>query len=123
MKTANFSEGRTMLRTLSKILTTGLLAVSLSMPAFALSLDEAKSSGVVGERATGYLGIVTSNPSADVKAMVNEINNKRRALYQQKASKAGVSLDVMELRTGQRLQEMAPAGEYIQDGNGQWRRK
>jgi len=112
-----------MLRTLSKILTAGLLALSLSMPAFALSLDEAKSGGVVGERATGYLGIVISSPSAEVKAMVNEINGKRRALYQQKAGKAGVSLDVMELRTGQRLQEMAPAGEYIQDGNGQWRRK
>jgi len=114
-----------MLRTLSKTLTAGLLALSLSLslPAFALSLDEAKSSGLVGERSTGYLGIVTGNPSSEVKAMVNDINAKRRALYQQKASKAGVATDVMELRTGQRLQEMAPAGEYIQDSNGQWRRK
>jgi uncharacterized protein YdbL (DUF1318 family) len=123
MKTANFSEGRTMYRTLSKTLTTVLLALSLSMPAFAISLEEAKSGGLVGERSNGYLGIVTSNPSAELKALVNEINTKRRALYQQKASKAGVGVDVMELRTGQRLQEMAPAGEYIQDANGQWRRK
>jgi len=112
-----------MLRTLIKTLTTGLLALTLSLPAFALSLDEAKSDGLVGERATGYLGIVTPNPDADLKTLVNRINEKRRALYQQRASKAGVSVDVMELRTGQRLQEMAAPGEYIQDANGQWRRK
>lgn len=112
-----------MLRTLSKTLTTALLALSLSMPALALSLDEAKSGGLVGERATGYLGIVTAAPNAEVKAMVNDINSKRRALYQQKAAKAGVSVDVMEQRTGQRLQDTTPAGEYIQDANGQWLRK
>jgi uncharacterized protein YdbL (DUF1318 family) len=29
----------------------------------------------------------------------------------------------MELRTGERLLQMAPAGEYIQDANGRWVRK
>jgi uncharacterized protein YdbL (DUF1318 family) len=123
MKTANFSEERIMSPTLNKMLTTLLLALSLCTPAFALSLDEAKASGLVGERATGYLGIVTPTPSAELKTMVDEINRKRRAIYQRRASKAGVSLEIMELRTGQRLQQMTPPGQYIQDGNGQWRRK
>lgn len=112
-----------MLRTLIKTLAAGLLALSLSLPAFALSLDEAKSSGLVGERATGYLGIVTPSPDAELKNLVNRINAKRRALYEKRAEKAGVAVDIMELRTGQRLQEMAAPGEYIQDANGQWRRK
>ncbi|GAA0693183.1 hypothetical protein GCM10009104_20590 [Marinobacterium maritimum] len=100
-----------------------LLALLLSLPAYAISLDDAKAQGLVGERSTGYLGIVTTSPSADVKQLVQQVNSKRRALYQQKAGKAGVSLEIMELRTGERLQQMTPAGEYIQDDNGRWVRK
>ncbi len=100
-----------------------LLALLISLPAHALSLDNAKAKGLIGERSTGYLGIVTSAPSADVKQLVQQINAKRRALYQKKAGKAGVSLEIMELRTGERLQQMTPAGEYIQDANGRWVRK
>ncbi len=105
------------------VLAGAFLALVFSLPAHALSLDEAKQQGLVGERATGYLGIVTGAPSADLKRMVDEINQKRRSLYLDSASKAGVAVDIMEMRTGQRLQERAPAGEYIQDQNGQWQRK
>ncbi len=100
-----------------------LVALLLSLPAHALSLDDAKAQGLVGERGTGYLGIVSASPSADVTQLVQQINAKRRALYQQKASKAGVSLEIMELRTGERLQQMTPSGEYVQDANGRWVRK
>lgn len=106
-----------------RILASAFLALVFSLPAHALSLDDAKQQGLVGERATGYLGIVTGSPNAELKRMVDEINRKRQALYQDKASKAGVAIDIMELRTGQRLQERAPVGEYIQDQNGQWQRK
>ncbi|MBA4501278.1 YdbL family protein [Marinobacterium sp. 3-1745] len=100
-----------------------MMALMLSLPAYAISLDDAKAQGLVGERSTGYLGTVTAAPGADVKQLVEQINSKRRALYQQKASKAGVELEVMELRTGERLQQMTPAGEYIQNANGRWVRK
>lgn len=100
-----------------------LLALLLSLPAYALSLDDAKTQGLIGERSTGYLGVVTTSPSADVTRLVQQVNAKRRELYQQKAASAGVSVEVMELRTGQRLQERTPAGEYIQDANGRWVRK
>lgn len=113
----------TIYRTLVAPLAAALITLLLSLPAHALSLDDAKSQGLVGERSTGYLGIVTGSPSADVKQLVNEINAKRRSLYQQKAQKAGVSTEIMELRTGERLLQMAPAGEYIQDANGRWVRK
>jgi len=106
-----------------RTLATALFALLLSLPAYAISLDDAKAQGLVGERSSGYLGIVTQSPSADVKKLVSQINNKRKALYQKKAGNAGVSLDVMELRTGQRLQEMTPSGQYIQDANGRWVRK
>lgn len=106
-----------------RILAAGVLALLLSLPAHALSLDDAKAQGLVGERSSGYLGVVSPSASAEVRALVEEINRKRRALYQQKAASAGVSLEVMELRTGQRLQDLTPAGEYIQDAGGRWVRK
>lgn len=108
---------------LYRTLAAALFTLALSLPAYAISLDDAKAKGLVGESSSGYLGIVTSSPSSEVKQLVNQINNKRKALYQQKAGNAGVAMDVMEQRTGQRLQEMTPAGQYIQDGNGRWVRK
>lgn len=99
-----------------------LLAL-LSLPVFAQSLDQAKSQGLIGEQLNGYIGIVTSSPNSSLSTMVTEINQQRRALYQRSAEEASVTLEVFEARAGQRLQERAKSGEFIQDTNGQWRRK
>ncbi len=103
-----------------------LFALTLSLlvaPAWALSLDDAKSQGLVGERSNGYLGIVVSNPSGDVKALVADINTKRKRAYQDSASSAGVELQIIELRIGQRLQQKTSSGQYIQTEGGAWQRK
>ncbi len=95
----------------------------LSFPLMAQSLDEAKAQGLVGEQLNGYLGIVTSSPSNSLRSLVNDVNQQRRALYQRSADEASVELSVFEARAGQRLQQRAKPGEFIQDKNGQWRRK
>lgn len=100
-----------------------MLLLLVSLPAWALSLDQAKSQGLVGEQVNGYIGIVTSTPSSELRSLVTNVNQQRRTLYQRSAHEASVTLDVFEIRAGQRLQERAKAGEYIQDQNGQWRRK
>jgi uncharacterized protein YdbL (DUF1318 family) len=100
-------------------LTASLLATS----AWALSLDDAKSQGLVGERSNGYLGIVVNNPSGDVKALVADINSKRKQAYQESASSAGVELQIIELRIGQRLQQKTSGGQYIQTEGGACQRK
>nr|WP_067298417.1 YdbL family protein [Marinobacterium profundum] len=100
-------------------LTASLLVTS----AWALSLDDAKSQGLIGERSNGYLGIVVSNPSGDVKALVADINSKRKQAYQESASSAGVDLQIIELRIGQRLQQKTGNGQYIQTEAGAWQRK
>ena len=100
-----------------------LMLALISFPVLAQSLDQAKSQGLIGEQLNGYVGIVTSSPSSELRSMVNEINQQRRALYQRSAQEASVTLDVFEARAGQRLQERAKSGEFIQDKNGQWRRK
>jgi len=113
-----------MKNTLKSLLSLIALTLSLlAVPAWALSLDDAKSQGLVGERSNGYLGIVVSNPSGDVKALVAEINAKRKQAYQQSAKSAGVELQIIELRIGQRLQQKTGTGQYIQTEKGAWQRK
>lgn len=100
-----------------------LLFAVIATPAWAISKDDAKSQGLIGERSNGYLGIVTSSPSADVRTLVNQINTKRKAAYSSGAKKSGVERSVFEIRMGQRLQERSPAGHYIQLQNGKWKKK
>lgn len=100
-----------------------VLLLLVSIPAWALSLEQAKSQGLVGEQLNGYLGIVITNPSNDLRTLVTNVNQQRKTLYQRSAQEASVTLEVFEIRAGQRLQERAKAGEYLQDQNSQWRRK
>ena len=48
-------------------------------PAFALSLNEAKAEGLVGEKIDGFVGIVVADPSAEVRELVEQVNRQRRA--------------------------------------------
>ena len=87
-----------MKNTLTSLLSLIALTISLlATPAWALSLDDAKRQGLVGERSNGYLGIVVSNPSGDVKALVAEINGKRKQAYQESATSAGVELRIISV--------------------------
>ncbi len=52
-------------------------------------LTQPKADGLIGEQADGYLGLVSQNAPADIKKLVNEVNAKRKAGYQEIAAKAG----------------------------------
>jgi uncharacterized protein len=79
-----------------------LLALSLfAMPASALDLGQAKSQGLVKETVSGYLTAV--KPSAEVNALVKNINAGRKAEYQRIAKKRGTSLTAVEQLAGKKL--------------------
>lgn len=103
-------------------------ALLLATPALAdLAADKAtvtaaKAAGTVGEQADGYLGIV-SGADATVTAAVNEINNGRRQVYTQTATKTGVTPDAAGQATGAQLIANTPAGQYIKPLGGGWTKK
>ncbi|TBU93993.1 YdbL family protein [Phytopseudomonas dryadis] len=104
-----------------------LLLLSLSLPAYALTLNEAmsalgdaKASGQLGEMPSGYLGVVKAGGQADEIARL--INQARRAEYQKLAQQNGIQLSDVEAIAGQKAIDKTPAGQYIQQ-QGQWRRK
>jgi uncharacterized protein YdbL (DUF1318 family) len=111
---------RTLRASLSAFAAALLLAIAL--PAAALDLDAAKQQGLVGEQTDGYVGAVEASPSDAVKALVADINAKRRASYQQIAAKNGTSVESVAGLAAQKLVERAPAGAWIRDG-GQWYQK
>ena len=96
----------------------GALSLSLLMalPAFALDLGEAKSSGLVGETNTGYIAAIKS--SVEVDTLVADINSQRKAYYEKIANENGISLQAVEVRAGLKAIEKTPSGEYINTGTG-----
>jgi len=88
-------------------------------PAAALDLDEAKQQGLVGEQTDGYVGAVDPSPSDEVKALVAEVNQKRRASYREIAQKTGTSVETVAALAAQKLVERAPAGAWLGD-KGTW---
>lgn len=95
----------------------------LAAPAVALDLDSARRTGVVGERADGFLGAVQANPAPEVTALVNEVNEKRRTEYAAIAKRTGAPLDAVAREAGRKLIERAPAGRWVTDEQGRWYQK
>jgi uncharacterized protein YdbL (DUF1318 family) len=91
--------------------------------ASAVNLDDAKSAGKIGEGVDGYVHLVDKNAPADVKALVKEVNEKRRAKYASIAKKRGAPVEEVAALMGAKLVERAPAGEHVLDSNGKWRKK
>ena len=101
------------------LLCSGLFAA----PALALSLNEAKAQGLVGERVDGFVGIVVADPPAAVRELVEQVNRQRREKYGEVAEQRGVPLDAVAKITGEKQLERTPAGQYVAGADGQWRRK
>jgi len=103
-----------------------LLALPLAaaaVPAWAGALDQAKAAGWVGERIDGYVGIVDPKAPADVRALVSDINAKRRKKYEAIAKAQGIDLTKVEIIAGQTLIKRAKPGEWVTDQSGRWVRK
>ncbi len=111
------------------ILAAGLVLGLAAGPVFAQSsadkatVDAAKTSGVLGEQADGYLGIVHGSADPAVSAAMAAINAGRAATYSSIAAKSGVSSEAAGQATGQQLIGRLPAGEYYKPLNGSWTRK
>ena len=91
--------------------------------AFAISLDAAKGQGLVGETPSGYLKAVDGNPSGEVQALVQDINQKRRAEYSRIAGKNGTSVSAVEALAGKKAIESTKPGLYVQNAAGAWVKK
>ena len=86
-----------------------------SSGAFALTLEQAKQQGRVGETLSGYLAPVKKD--AETLALVEQINIARAEKYQEVAQKNHISTDDVAKLAGQKLVNRAAAGEYVRGIN------
>ena len=103
------------------LLLIGVLCAPLM--AWAVGLDAAKQQGLVGEQANGYLGSVAGAPSAEVSALIKDVNARRRAKYQQIATKNSISMADVEALAGEKAIARTASGNYIKPAAGGWRKK
>jgi hypothetical protein len=101
------------------------LAAAIALPAHAsgVKLVRAKGQGLIGERADGYVGIVVTQADAPVQALVNGVNARRRAAYEEIAKKHGTSVDAVANLAGELLIARASSGDWVTDADGVWHKK
>jgi len=97
------------------------ISLGLAYPVFALTLEEAKSKGLVGEKPSGYLGAVATG-APDVQTLVNDVNQKRRQAYEEIAKRNGTQLSAVETLAGEKAIHNTKPGNFI-EGPGGWTKK
>ena len=98
-----------------------LLMWMVAQPAWALTLDEARQQGRVGETLSGY--VAARQQDNETQALVKHINEGRRTQYQRLAQQNALTTSDVASIAGQKLVSRAAAGEYVRGINGQWRQK
>lgn len=107
---------------MKKQLTLTVLILSLlSGNVMALTLNDARTQGRVGETLNGYL--VALKNDAETQTLVKKINEARSASYQQLAETNHIPVDQVAKMAGQKLVDRAKPGEYVQGINGKWMQK
>ena len=106
---------------LIKKLTCSLLVSSMAFSAWAISLDDAKQQGLVGEMANGYLGVVVN--SADAKTLVDSVNQKRKSIYMDLARKNKITMAQVTALAGKKAFAKTQSGHFIKNSSGQWVKK
>ncbi len=105
------------------IVATFLLLVLLIPTTYAVTLQEAKEQGLVGEQRDGYIGLVVNSAPSDVAALIRDINGQRRTRYQQIAQQNNISVEQVGALAYERAVAATRSGHYIQNAGGSWQRK
>lgn len=110
------------MRRFAAALLLALAAAFVALPAGAIELDAARAQGLVGETRSGFIAPVSA-ASAEVQALVDEVNAKRRSHYLSIARRNGVDLEEVGRITAEKLINGLPSGAYFEAASGGWRRK
>ena len=98
-----------------------LIASSMAFSAWAISLDQAKQQGLVGEMPNGYLGVVVA--SSEVSSLVTMVNKKRKDIYLNLARKNKITMQQVTKLAGEKSISKTQSGHLIKNSAGQWVKK
>jgi len=95
----------------------------LLQSAWAIDIGDAKDQGLVGEANSGYLAAVHTPASAEVRALIVDVNAKRKDHFEETAKKTGVRTEQVAYRFYELAVQRTAPGHYYQDANGHWKKK
>lgn len=104
-----------------KRISLAFIASTIAFSAWAISLDQAKQQGLVGEMANGYLGVVV--PSSEINSLVELVNKKRKNIYLNLARKNKITMQQVTKLAGEKSISKTQAGHLIKNSAGQWVKK
>ncbi|MBL0767548.1 YdbL family protein [Sphingopyxis sp. XHP0097] len=100
-----------------------IAAVSLAVPSAMAQRDPAyaaaRAAGQIGEQPDGYLGFATS-PTPEIRALVQDLNIKRKAAYTERASATGSTVEQFAFTSGCNLIANTKPGEKYKAPDGRW---
>ena len=108
------------------------IAAALALPVVAIAqsaqpkatVDSAKSAGIVGEQADGFLGFVTAPADPTIKAAVAATNAGRAQIYNEAAAKNGVTSAAAGAAAFESVVKgKLRSGDYYRPVGGVWVRK
>ena len=97
--------------------------VLLLQNAWAIDIHTAKTQGLVGEARTGDLAAVIIPANSEVKALIANVNAKRKAKFRSTAQKTGTTVAQVRNRFYELAVQRTAPGNYYQDRNGRWKKK
>lgn len=98
-------------------------AVALMVPPAMAQRDPAyaaaRAAGQIGEQPDGYLGFASS-PTPAIRALVEDLNIKRKAKYTESAQSTGSTVQQFAFTSGCNLIASTKPGEKYQAPDGRW---
>lgn len=95
-----------------------VFGVFLSTQAWALDLQQARASGLVGEKRDGYIAALQKTP--EVNALVAGVNAKRQQEYARISKENGQPVDVVAKLAAEQIINRLPKGASYQAADGSW---
>jgi uncharacterized protein YdbL (DUF1318 family) len=81
-------------------------------------LDTYRANGIIAERFDGYVEIRGSNAPSEARAVVENVNAKRRALYNKRANESNVAVAEVGKVFANKIVDTAPPGTYFRQPSG-----
>ena len=99
-------------------------AVAFAVPSAMAQRDPAyaaaRAAGQIGEQPDGYLGFASS-PTPAIRALVQDLNIKRKAAYTERAQATGSTVEQFAFTSGCNLIAQTKPGEKYQAPDGSWK--
>lgn len=89
----------------------------------ASALDELRAQGVIVERYDGLVELRTGDAPAQARTLVEQVNNERRALYEERAQAEDAPVEEVGKVYAEQIYRRAPSGTYFLQPDGSYVQK